>query len=253
MAVTTKRTYSGKGKVYVGPYGGTGALGFVGNVSDLTFEHSETKSSIPDFTGPGGGEYDSIRRVDAVTLSSTSWDILAPTELARNLRGATSAQESVTPVVAEAHTVYKRGLVVLARIPDHSQTLTVVDAGTGGYVEGTDYIRTPAGIAILASGNIADETAIEVSYTPLISDTVEALTGAGSMYRLVFEGLNEADSDRPVVIEVHKFKPGVPGSMSWLSQEFLSMQTPGDVLKDTSIVGDALSKFYRVRIARPTA
>jgi hypothetical protein len=253
MAVTTKRTFSGKGKVHVGPYGGGGPLGFVGNCSDLTFEHTENKTSIGDFTTPGGGEYDSIRRVDAVTLSSTRWDILDPTELSRSLRGTASEQSTTTPIVSEPHTAYKGGLIVLSRLPDHSQTITVVDAGTGGYVEGTDYLRTAAGITVLTGGNIADEATLEISYTPLISDTVEALTSSGETFRLVFEGLNEADSDRPVVIEVHKFKPGVPGSMSWLSQEFLSMQAPGDVQKDTSIVGDALSKFYRVRIARPTA
>lgn len=246
-----KRTYAGKGKIYIGPYGGAGPLAFVGNVSELTFTHEESKVSVPDFTQSGGGEYDSIRRVDAVGLSMTQWDILKPAELARATRGVASAQTTTTPIVSEAHTAYPGGLIVLARIPDHSASITVVDAGTGGYAETTDFIRTPSGIEIVTGGGITAATPVLISYTPLASDNVEALVTSGMRYKLHFAGLNEADSDRPVLLDVHQYKPGVAASLGWIGTEFLSMQTAGDVLKDTSIVGDSLSKFYRVRYASP--
>lgn len=245
----TKRTYVGKGKWYIKEYGASAPLLFVGNVSEATFNHEETKVSIPDYTESGGGEYDSVRRIDAVTLQLTKWDILLPDNLARLIRGTHSAQASLTPIVNEAHVAYQGGLIQLARIPDPDESLTVTGAGSAAFTEGEDYTRTPAGIVITTTaddGSIADEAALEISYTPLASDTVEALTVSGKRYTLLFEGLNEADEDRPVIINVHLFKPGVATAMSWISQEFLSAPFTGDVLKDTTIVGAALSKYYKV-------
>lgn len=249
----TKRTYSGKGRVSIGAYGIPGPLLPVGNVSELTFNLEEGKVSVEDFTQPGGGEYDSIRRVNAVTLAMTKWDILLPLNLEMAVRGITSAQNSVIAIVGEPHVAYKGGLIVLDRIPNHAVAITVTDDAEPPVplVEGVGYIRRPSGIEILDPGPVADATDILVSYTPLASDTVEALVASGKKYRLFFEGLNEADSDRPVLIDVHQYKPGVAQSLGWISSEFASMQTAGDVLKDTSIVGDNLSKYFRVRSARP--
>lgn len=247
----TKRTYVGKGKIYIKEFGADAALLFIGNVSELTFNHEESKQSVPDFTESGGGEWDSIRRIDAVTLQLTKWDILLPANLARLVRGTASAADSVTPIVDEAHTAFEGGLIQLARIPNPDAALTVTYLGSPALVEGADYVRTPSGIEVVVGGNLADEDPVEISYTPLASDTVEALTESGKQYQLVFEGLNEADSDRPVVINVHKFKPGAATAMSWISQEFLSAPFTGDVLKDTTIVGSNLSKYYKVTAARP--
>lgn len=247
----TKRTYVGKGRVHIGPYGGAGALAFIGNVSELVFAHEESKISVEDFTEAGGGEYDAIRRVTAVTLTKTMWDILDPTNLARAVRGLASLQSSLTPIAGETHIAYRGGLIPLDRIPDHGEEITVSDIGTTSYNEGTDWVRRPSGIEVLSDGAIDDESELLFDYTPLASDTIEALVTTGQKYRLFFEGLNEADSGRPVLIDVHKYSPGVAQSLGWIGSEFLSMQTAGDVLKDTSIVGDSLSKFYRVRAARP--
>lgn len=250
----TKRTYVGKGKWYIREYGAAAPLAFVGNVSEATFNHEESKQSVPDYTESGGGEYDSIRRIDAVTLQLTQWDILNPDNLARLIRGTASAATSLTAIVDESHTAYQGGLVVLDRIPDPDVTMTVTGVGSPAYTEGDDFIRTGAGIEIVTTadgGAIADASTIEVSYTPLASDTVEALTVSGKRYELFFEGLNEADSDKPVLISVHLFKPGAATAMSWISNEFLSAPFTGDVLKDTTIVGDSLSKYYKVKSARP--
>lgn len=249
-----KRTYVGKGKWYIREYGAAAPLAFIGNVSEATFNHEESKQSLPDYTESGGGEYDSIRRIDAVTLQLTKWDILNPENLARLVRGTASAATSLTPIVDEEHIAYQGGLVVLDRIPDPEAAMTVTGAGSAAYEDGVDFIRTPAGFEVVTTadgGSITDASDTFASYTPLASDTVEALTVSGKRYELFFEGLNEADSDRPVLITVHLFKPGAATAMSWISQEFLSGPFTGDVLKDTSITGDSLSKYYKVKSARP--
>lgn len=250
----TKRTYSGKGKWHAREYGVASPLMFIGNVSEATFNHEESKVSIPDFTEPGGGEYDSIRRIDAVSLSLTQWDVLDPANLARLIRGTASASSVLTPIVNESHIAYAGGLIVLDRIPDHGAAVTVTGAGSAAFDEGVDWIARPSGIEIVTTadgGSIADEAELDISYTPLASDTVEALTVSGKRYELFFDGLNEADSDRAVQIRVHLFKPGAATSMSWISQEFVNAPFTGDVLKDMTKVGDGISKYYNVRSARP--
>lgn len=249
----TKRTYVGKGKWYIKKYGAAAPLAFVGNVSEATFSHEENKISVPDYTEPGGGEYDSLRRVNSVSLQLTKWDILVPESLVRLLRGTASAQTSLTAIVDEPHVAYVGGVVQLLRIPNNAVSITVKDsAGTVTYTEGTDYVRTLSGVEIISGGTITDASTIKVSYTPVASDNVEALTIAAQSYSLLFEGLNEASDGSAVLINVHRFRPGVPTSMSWISQEFLSAAFAGDVLKDTTIVGTSLSKFYNVNTARPT-
>jgi hypothetical protein len=249
-----KRTYSGKGKIYIGPYDGDGALAFIGNCSSLTFNHNESKISVPDFTTSGGGEYDSHRRIDAVTLDLAKWDILLPANLARATRGKATEETSTSEITNESHKFYPGGLIPFKRIPNPDETVTVTDAGSpsqGTYNEGTDYERTPSGIVGLSSSMKAAGSAITVSYTPLKSDVVEALAETGKTFRLFFEGLNEADSDRPVLIDVHRYKPGVAQSLGWISNEFLSMETSGDVLADPTVTTPGLSRFYRVRYAQP--
>ena len=251
-----KRTYVGKGRIYIGPVDGSAALAFIGNVSELTFQHNENKVGVPDFTRSGGGEYDSLRRIESVELSMAKWDILLPANLARATRGAASANTSTTAISGEAHTFYPGGLVPFARIPNPDSTVTVTDAASpaeGAYVEGTDYERTKSGIVGLDGSSKTPGSAITVSYTPLAEDVVEALVQSGMTYRLFFEGLNEADSDRPVLIDVHRFKPGVAQSLGWIGAEFMQAQTAGDVLADASITTEGLSRFYKVRYQQPSA
>lgn len=247
-----KRTYVGKGRWHLREYGAAAPLLFVGNVSEATFSHNENKVGVPDFTTASGGEYDSVRRIDTVTLALTEWDVLNVANLARYTRGTATAATVLTAITNEAHTAYLGGLIPLNRIPNNAVAMVVTDtAGTTTYTEGTDYLRTPSGIEIPASGSaITEAQTVHIDYTPVASDTIEALTTAGKQYQLFFEGLNEADSGRQVNITVHKFKPGAATAMGWLSQEFLSAPFEGDVLKDTSIVGAGLSPFYKVSVAR---
>lgn len=198
-----KRTFIGKGKWRARDYDTAGPLMLMGNISEATFTHEQTKIAVPDYTEAGGGDYDAIRPINSVGLAITQWDILVPENLVRLTRGTSSAATSLTPIVDESHTAYQGGLVVLDRIPNRDEAMTVTGVGSPAYAEGEDYTRTAAGLEIITTadgGSIVDASTIEVSYTPLASDTVEALTTVGKKFELFFEGLNEADSGRPVFI-----------------------------------------------------
>ncbi|HEU4589377.1 MAG TPA: hypothetical protein VFS13_00600 [Steroidobacteraceae bacterium] len=244
---TQKYTYIGKGKIYIGPYDGAGPMVFIGNCSQLDITTQEDEQTVADFTQAGGGEYDSIRRISAVNFAMTLWD-LSPANLARHLRGETS-DIAATPVASEAATAYKGGVIAFAKIPDPDVAITVAPAvGSGSYALGTDYVRTTSGIEILDSGSIVDATAILVGYTPLASTALEFLTQAAGQYKLLFEGLNEANSGKSVVVKGHNARLGALGTLPLIGSEFASIQVNGDLLKDLSIVTAGKSQYFSAQM-----
>lgn len=241
----TKRTYIGKGKVYVGPYDGSGPLEHVGNCLSLEIGIEESEITVPDMTEAGGGDYDSLTRISAVNLSAQLSDLVV-NNLKRGLRAASSAI-TATPVANETHTAYQGGLISLAKVPNPDATLTVTGAdGTGVYTENTDYRRTLSGIEILDTGAIADGTSLEIDYTPLPSTLIQALTEVAEKYKVVFEGLNEADSGKAVIVKLHRVGLKSLSTLPLIGDQFAQIPLNGDVLKDTSITTAGLSRFFTV-------
>lgn len=250
--MATKQTYLGVGKVYLKRHGSTDPMLFVGNVSQLDLAPEEDEQSVRDYTQGGGGKYDSVRRVSAVGMTMTQWD-LSGVNLARALRGTTSTL-ATAPIADEAVVGYLGGLVELARLPDPTVAMTVTN--TGGvttYVEGDDYERTAGGIVVLEAGDITDGQALEVSYTALATDVVEALTESADNFRLVFEGLNEAESGNPVIVRIHRVKFGPLQTLPLIGDGFASITVSGDVLADTSITGAGLSRYFKIERATAVA
>ncbi|WP_293373624.1 hypothetical protein [Nevskia sp.] len=250
--MATKQTYYGVGKVYLAAYGGLLPLLFVGNCSQLDLAPEENEQSIQDFTSLGGGKYDSVRRVAGVGLTITQWDLSAA-NLARHLRGTASTLAAAT-ITGETHTAQVGGLIELARLPNPAVAMTVT--GTGGtpvYVAGTDYERTPAGIVILEGGTLDDDDPLVIGYGALATDVVQALTQADGNFRLVFEGLNEAESGSPVIVRCHRVKFGPLQTLPLIGEGFASITIAGDVLRDTSITGAGLSPYFTVERALAAA
>lgn len=242
-------TYIGKGVVYLGLRDGTDALRNIGNVSALSFSAQEDTREMIDFQAAGGGKLNELKRISGVEMQVTMLELKAA-NIALAVFGTASAV-SAGAVSSEAHSLVKQGgLVSLANIPDPDQTLTVTgDGGTPSYTEGTDYTRVTAGIEIIVGGGIADDTPIEVSYTTLAGNVVEALLNSGLEYRLVFSGLNEAESGRAVVVTAHRVKFGPAQDLGFIGEEFAELQITGEVLKDTSITTPGKSQFYKAELA----
>ncbi|HVT35713.1 MAG TPA: hypothetical protein VHE37_09015 [Nevskiaceae bacterium] len=244
-----KYTYVGKGKLAIGPYDDSGPKLHVGNCSKLELSVEQAESSVEDFTSAGGGEYDSIERITGVGASFTLYD-LSPLNLARDLRGQTS-EYTATPVVNEQHKAWKNGVVDLNKVPDPDEDLVVTPHGsTGAFVEGTDYERTLSGIKILEDGDIEDEDQLDIDYTPLPSTIIEALTQAGKKYKLLFEGLNEANSGKPVIVRGHCVNLAPLASLPLIGTDFASYDVAGKLLKDLAITGTGLSQYFTVHQAK---
>ena len=119
-------SYLGSGKLYLREIGAAAGLLEVGNCSALTFGVTEDIKELKDYTQPGGGTYNEVRRISAVEATMTIHDLSAP-NLARALYGTASAI-ATSAVTNEAVTVYPDAFSPFANLPQTAPTPTVVPA-----------------------------------------------------------------------------------------------------------------------------
>lgn len=235
------KSYIGKGKVYLDGR-------FVGNVTELKIGGTEDKKELKDYTSSGGGNYNSVSRVDAVTLSLVASDF-SKENIALALFGSTTTV-AAGAIVDESITSLANGdtLVKTANLIDTTVAPVVTSdpAGTT-YTVDVDYTVSAGGIVVLSSGSIPASTPLLISYTKVGADVIELLTGSGQEYVLDFDGLNEAQSDTPVFITVHRAKFGPTDEMSMIGDDFGSLTLSGDALKDPAIVGAGLSQYVTIK------
>lgn len=237
-------SYLGSGKIYLREIGAISGFLEVGNASALSFAVTEETKELKDFTQPGGGTYNEVKRISAVEMQATMHD-LSPQNLARALYGSTAAA-TTTAVVDEPHAdVQKGAFVPTAKMP---ATITAVKVGAVVKVENTDFEVRPGGIFILESGTIADGDDVLISYTPAAADVVQALTSSGKEYELLFDGLNEARSGKKTRVTAYRVKVGALANLGLIGEEYAAMEVTGKLLKDSSKTGAGVSQYFKVEI-----
>ena len=238
-------SYVGKGKVWIAA--GSNAPVALGNVSKLALNVAEDKQELQDYENAGGGVIDSISRIKSVTADITG-NSFSPENLAIALRGVATATSSVTAITGEAVEGVAAGLVMLARLPDPTKTFSVLKGSTP-FTAGTDYVLTKSGFEVLAGGTIVAGDDLLVNYTPLADNLIQALVNGATNYRLIFEGLNEARSGSPVVVELFKLQLSPTKSIDLISDKFADLQLSGTALKDDTKVGSGISQYLKIRAA----
>lgn len=307
----TDYSYLGSGKISLRVVGAAAPLLAVGNCSALNFNITEDVKELKDYTQPGGGTYNEVRRVQSVEMAMTAHDF-SPENLSRALYGSVDTI-STTPVTAEVLGAgYKGGLLKFAKIPNttpasvvkHAQfaaaaranttayglnayvlpatpngfvykatiagtsggsiptypttlggtvvdgTVTWTNVGRGTLTAGTDYEVTAGGVRLLsdAAAFVTDGEQFIADYTPYAGNVVQALTQSGQEYEIVFEGLNEARSGKPVVVSVYRGKLGAAQTLPFIGEDYGALEMTGKVLKDTSKTGAGVSQYFKVAL-----
>lgn len=245
---TTTQAFIGKGSIYLEEIGGNMGLLPFGNCPELTLSFAEDKKEMQDSEGAGGGVVASVSRISSVTGSISALSI-SKENIALALRGLIST-ESVTAVTDEAKVVYHGAFVEFAKVPDVSTIVIKDQTDTTTYVAGTDYEVKSSGVVILEGGNISNGDSVKLSYTPKGAVVVESLATSAKEYRMVFDGLNEADSGNPVELVCHKVKFSPAQALSLISDDFATLPLAFDILKDESVTGSTKSKFARIRMVK---
>ena len=240
------QSYIGKGEVFENGR-------FIGNVSELKLTFEEEKKEQADYTAGGGGLANSITRIKTVGVSLVAVDF-SDENLSMATYGTKTAVAAIAvaaeSVSAPADIADGDRLMELANVLDLAVAPVVTSdpAGTT-YVEGTDYSFNSAGIVILAAGAITASLSLLVSYTKKAVGVIETLTSTAAERRLVFVGLNEAQSGAPMVITLYRAKFGPAAELSVIGDDFGSIAIAGDVLSDASIVANGKSKFANIKAA----
>jgi len=246
MTDTVYYPYLGVGKLYARIAGAAAGLMDIGDVSKLDLAVKEDKKKQMDSSKIGGGVRVTASRITEVTLGMTLND-LNKTNVARAVFGSEAAVAGAT-VADEAVTAYKSALAPLAHINPTAVTVTN-DAATTTYAAGTDYEVRPGGIYILSTGAITDGQALKVDYTHAAYDKVEAMTTGAITLELHFEGLNEANSGKPVIVDIYRAQLSPTKALSLLGDKFADLAVDAEVLIDSSKVGEGISKYFRVKMA----
>lgn len=239
-------SYMGAGQAYLREYGSAAPFLPIGNASAVNFGVTENAITLQDYTQPGGGVYNEVKRVESVDVNITMHD-LSPANLAMAFFGTTTAVVAGT-ATAEAVTAYKGGFTPLANLPTAITTVTG-PGGTPSYVEGTDYEFRPGGLHIPATSTIpapVDGAAnLAVTYEYGAQDTMAALTQSAKDYEMLFVGLNEARSGKPARVRAYRVKFGPAQALALVSaDEHAALEVSGKVQADTSRTGVGVSRYF---------
>lgn len=245
MTDTTYYPYLGSGKIYARAQGSAAGLIELGNASKLELSVKEDKQKLKDYSKPGGGTYSSVSRISEATLQMTLND-LNKANVARAVFGTSAAVTGAT-VADESVTAYKGAIVPLAH-PNPTAVTVTNDAASTTYVANTDYEVRAGGIYIIPGGTITDGQSLKVDYTYAAYDKVEAMTSSSILLELHFEGLNEANSGKPVIVDIYKAQLSPTKALSLLGDKFADLEVEAEVLADTSKTGVGISQYFRVKL-----
>lgn len=188
--MATDYSYLGSGKISIREVGALAPLLEVGNCSALSFNVNEDVKELKDFTKPGGGTQNEVRRIASVEMSMTAHD-LSPENLSRALYGNVDAI-ATTPIVGEALGLgYKGGLLPFAKVPNitpapiikHAQFAAAARANSTPYTLGQYYLpAAPNGFVYkitIAGTSAGAPPAFPTTIGGTIADGTATITNVG--------------------------------------------------------------------------
>lgn len=223
--------FVGQGKVFAalrdGTVNPTGGFLYLGNCPDLRLRLGA--SALVTATGgaqtaaPGlpNGEPPSFQ----MTLEELNNDNLT------NFLYGTRTTVAAGSVSNESVTLYKGRATKLARMGLSSFTSL-----SGGYTLGTHYtVNLDAGsIDVPLTSTIPDGTTLLASYVAKDQDQIEPYTTAPPLWWLRFEGMNSANSNTPVVIDLYRTRIRPPEELQIIGDDLTALSLTGRILYDTN-------------------
>jgi hypothetical protein len=247
----TEKSFLGIATVWVRPYGSKLARRAVGNVTKAVLKENISQIKEPDFRRAGGGTNRRVDRVESVALSMT-WMSWEAANVALAIGGTASDVVANAAIVDEVAVGFRGSLVRLAH-PPTAIAAVKNSAGSSTYVPGTDYQVTAAGLLIPDGSAIVDPVVtngvpaanLKVSYSSPAYSRIEAATKTSTELEVLIEGLNEADSLKPVLIDAWRVSLPPAAELALLGTAMGELTFEAELLKDsTQPLGK--SPFFRV-------
>lgn len=237
------------GQLYARAYGSTALHMPVGNVLELSLEHSEDVQTQEDMTRLGGGTHAEVRRVKEVKMKAKIAD-LNVVNLARAVLGTVESIDA-GDVADEPYVATLGGLLPLTHISPTAFVLkkgATAGAATPVAMAGNYEVR-PEGVLLLPEAvGVANSDLLWASYSYGAYAAIEALTTKAPELDLLFGGLNEADGGNPAVTNIFRASQGVTKSLTLIGKGFNALDVEGTVLLDPTKTGTGISRYYRTRM-----
>lgn len=236
------KVFKGVGVVHAKRLGVTDApLRDLGDVETLKFANRSNQMAWKQHRKPGGGNLATLDTLDGITLDvqMQEW---TEENLAMVLQGKIVDLPPET-VTGEAIVLQPGGLSMTAFPGPKSITLTETSGGTPIALSAVSV--SAAGLTVPKdSAVITAPTPATIAYTSTQATRIEPLVEAGAEYCLVFDGLNEAESGRPVIVEVWRWKAPPAEELALIDGENPGkLLSKGEVLAAQRPVGE--SPFWR--------
>lgn len=247
------RLFRGQGQVFIGKrVGGKPAgLEFVGNCTELALKPKVEKIKHTESQTGKNSTDKVIERTTEVEMMMKT-DSMTRQNLARLLFGKATVEPIVT-ISNEEQLAFAGKMLILDNIHiTNFASLTPLNSTTP-YVLGTDYkiVDLAQGmIEILVGGAISvNGTAVRANYAKGASEVVSAFSTPNIEYWVRFNGLNTAEEDNPVTVDLFKTRFTPTDDFSLISSDkFAEFNQSGDVLFDAQQPVDGkLGRFFSVR------
>lgn len=248
------RYFIGKGRLFFATKNATTGLPtdftWLGNVPKLTLntnqadvEHKESYTGF-NFT-------DKVIATGQKTNASFTVEEFTRTNIAYFLFGTGS---TISPATVTAETVIAKlgGFVPVANINITTWTsLTLGAAPSTIYVNGTDYtIDLKSGMLYFPpTSTITDGASLRANYASGAIERISGFTGnQNPTYWLRFDGLNQADDNKPVIIDIYNFRPKPVGSIELITEDFSQLDIDGMALYEDRMPDNTSDgRFFRIR------
>lgn len=230
--------YSGQGRVFLYPVSASGVpqlnkMRWVGNVPKLAIGVETDKAEHKE-------SYSGFRTTDKVITKEIKATFSATLEEfnAENLRVAFRAakQETAAGSVADAVVANETPVVgdvfVLPHLGVSNLVLTDSKTGTPVTLEEGKHYTFDAQFSRSEWLNVEGlKTPVKAAYSHAASVTLDAMGEAAQAWGLRFEGLNTADDNTPVLIEIPKTDINPAKTLDLITEELGSLELEGTALR----------------------
>ena len=239
------KSYIGFGKVQARAFGTTGGFRHVGNVSKVNLSHKLDVKEQRDYTQGGGGMLIRHERIKSIDAAMT-WLTFTPANWALATAGVL-VQVEAADILDKVVKGYKGATVRLAHPPATVASVTN-SAATTTYAPFIDYELSGAGLAFPADSTIVNAADLKVDYHHDAYSRIEGAMGSSSLLEIIVEGLNEVDSDKPVIVDLWKVSMPSASEIALIGDDLGKFDFPATLLKDTT-KGAGVSAYYRARLS----
>lgn len=240
------KLYLGQGMLFIAERDTDGDdKGFrhLGNVTQLkitnTAEVIEAKESMTGQKGIIARLTTGLKVAFSATLESFNKE-----NLAIALRADSTDITAETSGRVETRKAYKGLMLALERggITSVTSIKTADDVTT--YTATTDYVVYGDSIFIPATSTIVDGSSVKITYKHAAQTQIEALVNAETSYAFRFEGLNTADGNKSVILDIFKVSVDPLKELSLIGDKQGEILLEGNVLLDDTKPTTG-SQYYR--------